>query len=155
MKLSSPAFDPEGWIPTTHTCDGEDISPPLNWEGVPERARSLALIMQDPDAPSGTWIHWVVYDLPPDTGGLYPGVDKSEAMTGGAAQGACWGVDSFSRVGYFGPCPPPGPAHRYCFHLYALDVKLGLPPRATQAEVLAAMRGHVVAEAELVGRYGR
>jgi Raf kinase inhibitor-like YbhB/YbcL family protein len=155
LEITSSAFDPNGAIPAKHTCDGEDLSPALSWTGVPEGAKSLVLIMDDPDAPPGTWVHWVLYDLPADTSGLPEGLPKSEKLESGAAHGLCWGVSSFSRVGYYGPCPPPGSPHRYQFKLYALDAVLGLAPRAIKAEVLAAMEGHVLAQGELVGIYER
>ncbi len=111
--------------------------------------------MDDPDAPPGTWVHWVLYDLPADSTGLPEDVPQKERLEDGTAHGLCWGVGSFSRLGYHGPCPPPGSPHRYCFKLYALDAVLGLAPRATKSEVLKAMGGHVLAEVELVGTYGR
>ena len=154
MRLTSSAFDANGRIPKRHTCDGEDVSPALSWEGTPQAAASLALIMDDPDAPPGTWVHWVLYDLPV-TDGLDEGVPKTEELDNGSVQGACWGVSSFSRVGYYGPCPPPGGPHRYSFRLYALDSKLGLPPRATKDQVVSAMKGHVLAQAEIVGLFSR
>ena len=155
MKITSAAFAANGAIPAKHTCDGEDLSPALAWSGVPEETESLALIMDDPDAPPGTWVHWVLYDLPADASVLPEGLAKKERLDSGAAHGACWGVKSFSRVGYHGPCPPPGSAHRYYFKLYALDKRLGLAPRATKAEVLKAMEGHVLAEGQLIGTYQR
>lgn len=155
LAISSPAFQAEGAIPKKHTCDGEDLSPALMWTGVPEGTKSLALIMDDPDAPPGTWVHWVLYDLPAEAPGLPEGVPKEEKLESGATHGICWGVAEFSRVGYYGPCPPPGSPHRYYFKLYALDTKLGLPPRATKDDVLKAMEGHTLAEGELMGTYGR
>ena len=155
MEISSSAFQAEGRIPTRFTCDGEDVSPPLSWTGLPDGTRSLVLIMDDPDAPPGTWVHWVLYGLPGESRGLDEGVAKSERLDDGSLQGACWGVRSFSRVGYYGPCPPPGSPHRYVFRLYALDAKLDLPPRETKDRVLQALEGHVLAEAQLVGLYGR
>jgi Raf kinase inhibitor-like YbhB/YbcL family protein len=155
MKLSTTAFEHEGDIPRRHTCDGEDVSPDLAWAQVPDGTQELALIMDDPDAPPGTWVHWVVYGIPADQAGFPEDLPKSEKLESGAIQGRCWGVDSFSRTGYFGPCPPPGAPHRYFFRLYALDVKLSLPTGATKDEVLAAMEKHVLAEAELMGHYGR
>jgi len=155
MKLTSDAFGPGASIPVRHTCDGDDLSPALRWSGAPQGTRAFALIMDDPDAPPGTWIHWVLYDLPGEATGLPEGLARDQRLDGGAAQGACWGVDRFSRVGYHGPCPPPGAPHRYFFKLYALDAPLGLKPKATKAEVLAATRGHVLAAAELMGTYGR
>ncbi len=155
MELVSSVFESGGRIPTTYTCDGEDLSPPLTWDGVPDGVKSFALIMDDPDAPPGTWVHWVIYDMPADARGLDEGVSKSDKLDSGAAQGACWGVSSYSRVGYYGPCPPPGSPHRYVFRLFALDTVLGLPPKRSKEQLLKAMEGHVLARAELVGRYGR
>jgi Raf kinase inhibitor-like YbhB/YbcL family protein len=155
MEIRSPAFDPESKIPDRHTCDGEDLSPALAWSVVPGGARSFVLMMDDPDAPPGTWVHWLLYDLPADRHELPEGLGRSESLVGGGLQGMCWGVESFSRVGYYGPCPPPGLPHRYHFRLYALDSRLGLPPKAEKKQVVDAMKGHVLAEAELVGLYGR
>ena len=155
MEIRSSAFDPGSEIPLRHTCDGEDLSPQLSWSGVPEGVESFVLIMDDPDAPPGTWVHWLLYDLPGDVRELREGLAKSESLDGGGIQGMCWGVDSFSRVGYYGPCPPPGSPHRYSFRLYALDAKLGLPPKATKKQVVEAIKGHVLAEAELVALFGR
>lgn len=151
FRLSSTAFEHEGGIPVRYTCDGEDLSPPLLWEGVPEGTLSLALIMDDPDAPMGTWVHWVVYDLPAAMSGLEEGVPPEPDLPGGGRHG----TNSWRRLGYGGPCPPGG-THRYFFKLYALDVEeLGLPAGASKEEVLRAMEGHVLAEATLMGRYGR
>ena len=155
MELTSNAFDAGGMIPGKHTCDGEDVSPALSWSGAPPTTASFVIIMDDPDAPPGTWIHWVLYDLPGDLGVLKPALPKTEKLESGAAHGACWGVNSFSRVGYYGPCPPPGAPHRYYFRLYALDTRLELPPGLTKQQILRAMEGHVLAEAELMGKYGR
>ena len=155
MKLSSTAFPAGGRIPSGYTCDGEDLSPPLVWTEAPRGTRSFALIMDDPDAPSGTWVHWVLYDLPASRSGLEEGVPKSVSLDGGASHGVCWGVRSYSRVGYHGPCPPPGSPHHYSFRIYALDLRLDLPARATKEQVEQAMQGHVLAQAELIGVYGR
>jgi len=155
LEITSSVFAANSAIPAKHTCDGEDISPALSWTGVPAGAKSLVLIMDDPDAPPGTWVHWVLYDLPADVSRLPEGVPKIEKLDSGAAHGLCWGVNSFSRVGYYGPCPPPGSPHRYYFKLYALDAVLGLAPRATKPEVVKAMEGHVLAEGELIGTYQR
>jgi Raf kinase inhibitor-like YbhB/YbcL family protein len=111
--------------------------------------------MDDPDAPPGTWVHWVLYDIPPVQVELEEGVPKNATVEGGASHGVCWGVQSFSRVGYHGPCPPPGPPHRYSFRIYALDSRLELPAKATKEQVERAMSGHVLARAELIGLYGR
>ncbi len=155
LELKSIAFEHNGTIPSKHTCEGEDISPQLSWNGLPEGTRSLALIMDDPDAPPGTWVHWVIYDLPPKAVGLDEGVPRTENLDNGAKQGLCWGVDDFSRVGYNGPCPPPGGPHRYFFKLFALDQSSGLLPKATKADLLEAMKGHILARAELIGLYQR
>ena len=155
LELKSGAFAAGAVLPKRHTCDGEDLSPPLSWAGLPKESKSLALIMDDPDAPPGTWVHWVLYDLPPDQAKLSEGLPKKESLANGAKQGLCWGVEDFDRVGYHGPCPPPGKPHRYFFKLYALDKPLGLPPKSTKAQVLKAMEGHVLGKAELVGLYKR
>ncbi len=149
--LSSNAFQPGATIPRKHTCDGPDVSPALAWTDAPPGTQSLALIMDDPDAPVGTWVHWVLYDLPPSARDLPESVPKQEELSSGARQGR----NDFRRIGYGGPCPPPGPAHRYFFKLYALNAKLGLKAGATKAEVERAMQGHVLAQAELMGRYQR
>ena len=151
LKLTSTAFEPGSTIPKKFTCDGPDVSPALAWSGAPAGTQSFALIMDDPDAPVGTWVHWVLYDLPTGTHELAEGVPKQEELPNGARQGR----NDFRRIGYGGPCPPPGPAHRYFFKLYALDAPLALTPGATKAEVEAAMRGHILAHAELMGRYKR
>ena len=155
MDLHTAAFDPGGTIPAEYTCDGRDVSPALAWSDAPEGTRSFVLIMDDPDAPPGTWVHWVLFNLPADTSGLAKGLPKRKALDDGSVHGACWGVSSFSRVGYHGPCPPPGKPHRYFFRLYALDTKLALEPGASKDDVLEAAAGHVLAEAELMGLYGR
>jgi hypothetical protein len=152
FSLTSTAFKEGDTIPVKHTCDGADLSPPLEWSGVPQGTVAFALIADDPDAPAGTWVHWVLYDVPA-TVGLPESVAKVEAPKdlGGAVQGR----NDFRRVGYGGPCPPPGPAHRYFFKLYALDTKLGLKAGASKVDVERAMGGHVLATAQLVGKYGR
>jgi Raf kinase inhibitor-like YbhB/YbcL family protein len=155
MVITSPAFNNNGSIPKVHTGEGKDVSPALNWSGVPAKTKSFALIMDDPDAPPGTWVHWVLYDIPSGLRGLPEAVSKDENVLGGAKQGLCWGVDTFDRVGYNGPLPPPGTPHRYFFKLYALDAPLGLKARATKDEVLKAMKGHVAASAGLIGIYRR
>jgi len=155
FALTAKAFQPNARIPKPHTCDGKDVSPALTWSGPPAGTKSFALIMDDPDAPPGTWVHWVLYDLPANTQSLDEGIPENETLPNGAKQGLCWGVDDFSRVGYYGPCPPPGKPHRYFFKLYALDRMLGLPPKATKAQAMSAMEGHILAQAELVGLYQR
>ena len=143
MRLTSSAFEHEGLIPRRHTCDGPDVSPPLTLHDIPAAARSLVLVMDDPDAPGGTWDHWLAYDIPVEAG-------ISEAV---ASLGTL-GRNSWGRAKYGGPCPPSG-SHRYVFSLYALDARLGLEPGAAKATVLDAMAGHVLAEASLMGRYQR
>jgi Raf kinase inhibitor-like YbhB/YbcL family protein len=146
FKISSPAFADGSDIPVRHTCDGDDLSPPISWSDVPEGTRSLALIVDDPDAPRGTFTHWVLYDIPPDTNGLREG----------AAPGIA-GRNSFGRSGYGGPCPPPADdAHRYRFTLHALDIpSIALSGNATREELEAKIETHVLDTAQLVGKYKR
>src|SRR6266403_2623490 len=145
FTLTSTAFTDGAAIPVKHTCDGVDVSPPLAWSGAPAGTRSFALIADDPDAPAGSWVHWVVYNLPAAVSELPENVAKVEALDlGGARQGR----NDFRRPGYGGPCPPPGPAHRYFFKLYALDVATGLKARGSKADVLRAIEGHVLGTAE-------
>ncbi len=151
ISITSDAFAHEATIPLDHTCDGRDASPALAWSAPPAGTRSLGLICDDPDAPAGPWVHWVLYDLPPAARDLPEGVPARPELPSGARQGR----NDFGRIGYGGPCPPKGPAHRYVFRLYALDVTLELPSGATKKEVEAAMRGHVLAEGRIMGRYGR
>ncbi len=151
LQLTSTAFAEGQPIPRQHAFDDKDLSPALQWSGVPSAAKSLALICDDPDAPKGTWVHWVIYDLPPSTAGLAEGVSKSSELANGAKQG----VNDYKRLGYGGPCPPPGKPHRYFFKLYALDTATGLQPGATKKDLLKAMDGHVVAEGQLMGTYQR
>ncbi|HYL09956.1 MAG TPA: YbhB/YbcL family Raf kinase inhibitor-like protein [Candidatus Acidoferrales bacterium] len=151
MKLSSTAFEPSGSIPRQFTCDGADLSPALAWSDAPAGAQSFALIADDPDAPMGTWVHWVLYDLPAAARDLAEGVAKQGQLSSGARQGR----NDFGRIGYGGPCPPRGSAHRYFFKLYALDAKLNLKPGASKSDVERAMQGHILAHAELLGRYSR
>lgn len=150
MKLNSSAFEHEGMIPSKYTCDGRDVSPPLEWSGIPGEAKSLALISDDPDAPVGTWVHWVYYDIGPGTHGLPEAVAPDRKP----AQGGSQGVNDFRRIGYGGPCPPSG-THRYFFRLYALDTVLNLEPGVDKKGLVKAMQGHVIARAELMGRYKR
>ena len=151
FELQSSAFKPGGDIPVKYTCEGADVSPPLTWSEPPAGTQSFVLIADDPDAPSGTWVHWVVYDLPAGTRQLPAGVPKGGEVGGGGRQGQ----NDFPNLGYGGPCPPPGKPHRYFFRLYALDKQLGLKTGATRTEVEQAMKGHVVGRAELMGRYHR
>jgi Raf kinase inhibitor-like YbhB/YbcL family protein len=151
MQFASSAFQNGGEIPRKHTCDAEDVSPALKWEKAPTGAGAFALIADDPDAPAGTWVHWVIYDIPPEVKELTEGTAKTETLPNGAKQG----LNDLRRVGYGGPCPPPGLPHRYFFKLYALDAPTNLKPRATKQQLLDAIKGHVLAEAELMGRYKR
>jgi Raf kinase inhibitor-like YbhB/YbcL family protein len=151
FELTSPAFKEGDLIPKKHTCDGPDASPLLRWSNPPTGTRSLALIADDPDAPVGTWVHWVIFNLPADLRELSEGVPAQETLANGARQG----LNDFKRVGYGGPCPPPGKPHRYYFKLYALDSALKLNPRATKGQVVEASKGHILAEAQLMGRFGR
>jgi len=141
MELTSPAFEPGATIPARYTCDGSDISPPLELSGVPAGSVSLALVMDDPDAPAGVWDHWIEFDIQPRDS-----VPEAVAVLGTA------GNNSWGRTGYGGPCPPSG-THRYFFTAYALDTQLGLASGSTKAEVLEAVQGHVLEEATLMGRY--
>ncbi|MGH7546808.1 MAG: YbhB/YbcL family Raf kinase inhibitor-like protein [Gemmatimonadales bacterium] len=153
LTLISTAFGEGGPIPVKHTCDGADVSPPLSWGGMPRGTVAFAVIADDPDAPAGTWVHWVLYDLSGSAVQLPENVPKADTLPdlGGAIQGR----NDFRRTGYGGPCPPPGPAHRYFFKLYALDAPLKLRPGATKQEVEAAMKGRVLATAQLTGTYAR
>lgn len=145
MKLSSTVFKEGATIPRKYTCDGDNVSPPLAWEGAPPQAKSTALIMDDPDAPSGNFVHWVLFDIPPAFSELREGVQGVGAP----------GSNSYRKIVYNGPCPPPGPAHRYFFKLYALDQLLKLRPGASKTELERAMQGHILDQAQLVGKYGR
>jgi Raf kinase inhibitor-like YbhB/YbcL family protein len=151
MKISSDAFRANEAIPQKFTCDGPDASPKLNWSEPPAKTQSFALIVDDPDAPVGIWVHWVLFDLPGETRELAEGVAKQEQLSNGARQGR----NDFGKIGYGGPCPPPGNPHRYFFKLYALDAKLNLKAGVTKADVERAMKGHTLAQAELIGKYGR
>jgi len=150
IKLTSSAFQDGAMIPARYTCDGKDISPPLNWSEVPAGAQSFALICDDPDAPIGTWVHWVVYNIPDNVTALPENVPPHKSVMGNILQG----MTDFRRIGYGGPCPPRG-THRYYFKIYALDTMLNLPAGATKRELLRAMEGHILTEGQLMGRYGR
>jgi len=150
LTIASTAFEEGGMIPRQYTCDGADISPPLSFSSVPEGTKSLALIADDPDAPMGTWVHWVLFNIPPDTTGLPENVPTDQTL----ANGAKHGVSDFGKFGYGGPCPPSG-THRYYFKLYALDAMLDLSGRVTKKNLLSAMEGHILAEGQLMGKYRR
>ena len=151
FTLSSKAFPNGGAIPKKFTCDGEDVSPDLSWTAAPSGTQSFVLIADDPDAPAGTWTHWLLYNLPSTTTTLAEGVHKKEEIPGGALQGR----NDFCRIGYGGACPPPGKAHRYFFRLQALDRSLSLKPGAGRAQLEKAMEGHILGKAEWMGKYQR
>lgn len=154
FTLSSPSFRNNQPIPAKFSCEGEDASPELKWEGAPTGAKSFALIADDPDAPGGTWVHWVAYAIPAATTALPENVAKADTV--GALGGLKQGMNDFGKVGYGGPCPPRGHGvHHYYFHLYALDTELKLTPRVTRKQLDAAMKGHILGQAELVGTYQR
>jgi len=150
IKVMSAAFDEGGAITPLYTCDGPDISPPLSWDSVPNGTQSLALIADDPDAPRGSFVHWVIYELPPDTRRLPEDVPKRQTPSSGAKQG----INGAGGIGYTGPCPPSG-THRYYFKIYALDTRLDLGGGATAKRLSDAMEGHVLAEGRLMGTYRR
>jgi len=151
IELTSTAFQPGATIPKQFTGDGADRSPPLRWSEPPSGTKSLALICDDPDAPRGTWVHWVLYNLPDSTRELEEGVPTTQTLGNGAKQGK----NDFGNIGYGGPAPPKGKPHRYGFLLYALDVAVDLAPGATKAQLMNAMKGHILAEGQLVCNYRR
>jgi Raf kinase inhibitor-like YbhB/YbcL family protein len=149
FQLKSSAFSNGGAIPPKFTCDGPDVSPALSWNDPPPGTTAFALIMDDPDAPGGTWVHWILYDLPASVRALREGVPKAKDLENGARQGS---ID-FRRIGYGGPCPPRGATHRYSFRLYALDQLTQLPAGAGKGDLERAMKGHILAQSELIGRF--
>jgi len=152
LELKSSAFAEGGTIPKKYTCDGQNISPPLSWTAPPKGTNSLALVCDDPDAPGGVWVHWVLFGLAPETKELPEAISPQEVVLGGAKQGR----NDFGKLGYGGPCPPrERPAHRYFFRLYALDFQPNLKAGATKQELLKAIQGHILAEGQLMGRYER
>jgi Raf kinase inhibitor-like YbhB/YbcL family protein len=151
MRLTSAAFADGDTIPARYTCSGEDVSPPLVWNNTPDGTASFALIGDDPDAPGRIWVHWVIYNIPSTSTSLDEEIPAQERLGDGSLQGR----NDFRRIGYGGPCPPPGNPHRYFFKLYALDSQLELGPGVTKAELEAAMEGHILAEAQLMGTFGR
>jgi Raf kinase inhibitor-like YbhB/YbcL family protein len=151
ITLTTPAFREGETIPKQYTGDGKDSSPPLRWENVPDSTKSLALICDDPDAPRGTWVHWVLFNLPAEVRELGEATPAEKTLANGARQGK----NDFGKIGYGGPAPPRGKPHRYFFKLYALDTLLDLQPGATKEQVVAAMQGHVVGEGQLMGKYAR
>jgi len=150
IKITSTDFDEGSMIPRSYTCDGEDVSPPLAWTGVPEGTKSLVLICDDPDAPVGTWVHWVLFNLPADINGLPANVPPDKVIENGGRHG----MNDFRKFGYGGPCPPGG-THRYYFKLYALDAEINLDAGINKAQLVKAMEGHILAQGQLMGRYKR
>jgi len=150
IKVTSTAFKDGEIIPKQYTCDGNDISPPLTWSGAPQETKSIALICDDPDAPMGTWVHWVLFNLPPASNALPAEVSSAKVLDNGAKHGK----NDFRRFGYGGPCPPGG-THRYYFKVYALDSMLDLDVGIMKADLVKAMQGHILAEGQLMGRYKR
>ncbi len=151
LFLSSIAFQDGERIPAKYTCEGEDISPPLMWSEPPQGTQSLALIVDDPDAPGGVFTHWVVFNILPDSRQLPEAIPTQAQLSSGALQGK----NDFGRIGYGGPCPPPGRPHRYCFTLYALDRVLGLKAGVSKKQVVGAMQGHILTQGKLIGTYQR
>jgi len=151
FTLTSSAFAEGQAIPRHYTCDGPNVSVPLDWSDPPAGTESFALIADDPDAPGGTWVHWVLYGLPGQSRRLPEGVPAKKTLPDGSKQG----MNDFRKIGYGGPCPPRGPAHRYLFTLYAVDRAVDLPPGVTKAQLLNAIKGHTLGEAQLMGTYRR
>jgi len=152
FELTSTAFAANQTIPAKYTCDGADVSPPLAWKDPPPATKSFALVCDDPDAPAGTWVHWVVWDMPPTLRGLPENLPKTPTLDDGTRQG----TNDFKRTGYGGPCPPPGHGpHRYVFRVYAIDSVLGVAPGSTKSALEKAVTGHTLARAEVIGRYER
>lgn len=151
FRIATKAFSEGGAIPPKYTCMGEDVSPALSWSDAPAETKSLALILDDPDAPGGKWYHWLAWNIPAGSGELREHLPAVAELPGGTVQGG----NSFGKVGYGGPCPPRGQTHRYFLHMYALDRKLTLPAGATHVDLERAMRGHVLGEAQVMGRFGR
>lgn len=150
MVITSSAFMEGEMIPSKYTCDGEDISPQLSWTGAPENTKSFAVISDDPDAPSGDWVHWVIFNIPGSVTELEEKIPADKILDNGTKQG----TSDFGKIGYGGPCPPGG-THRYYFKLFALDVYLDKDAGISKKELLAAMEGHILAESQLMGRYKR
>ncbi|MFM2080581.1 MAG: hypothetical protein RLZZ219_1263 [Cyanobacteriota bacterium] len=155
FRLDSPVFADGAPMPALHSAEGLNLSPPLRWSGEPAGTRSYALLLEDPDAPAGRWVHWLLFNIPAELHALPAGLEPSPQLATGARHGSCWGVGRFERIGYQGPLPPPGKVHRYVFELHALDVELELPPGSTIVDVREAMQGHQLGLATLTGLYER
>jgi Raf kinase inhibitor-like YbhB/YbcL family protein len=151
ISISSDVFENGSMLSSEYTCDGSDVSPDLSWDTVPAGTRSITLIVDDPDAPGKTWVHWVIYNIPANSTGLPLGVPKNNTLDDGSLQGK----NDFGWIGYNGPCPPPGKPHRYFFKIYALDTTLNLKSGGTKSQLETAMSGHILAQGEMVGKYGR
>jgi len=151
LKLKSSLFKEGGSVPQKFTCDGKDISPALQWSGAPNATKTLALIMDDPDAPAGTWVHWVIYNIPGNQKKLPEGIPTKEKLSNGTRQAS----NDFRKAGYGGPCPPEGKSHHYFFKLYALDTMLDLPSMASKSQLEASMESHILGQTQLMGTYQR
>ena len=151
FKISTTSFPVDGTIPKKYTCDGPDQSPAISWNGAPQGTKAFALIADDPDAPVGTWTHWLIWNIPASTSQFSEGLPKDAQLPDGSRQGQ----NDFRKIGYNGPCPPPGKPHRYYFKLFALDNDLDVKPGTNRKDLEAAMKNHVLAQTELMGRYGR
>lgn len=151
LDISSDAFKNGSEIPSQYTCKGQNISPKLTWRGAPPNTKSFALIMDDPDAPGGTFCHWIIYNIPPNKQELASGIPASSNLQDGSRQG----INDFRRVGYSGPCPPPGKPHRYFFHLYALNTDLAITGSVDRNGLLKAIEGHIIAKGDLMGLFRR
>lgn len=150
ISITSNAFSEGGMIPAEYTCDGKDISPQISWSGIPKNTRSIVLIADDPDAPAGTWVHWVVYNIPPERKVFGEGIQPRESLDDGTMQGK----NDFGRIGYGGPCPPGG-THRYYFRIYALEEKPDVRPGLTKKQIMEKIKDLIVSEGHLMGKYGR
>jgi Raf kinase inhibitor-like YbhB/YbcL family protein len=149
LRLTSSSFEADAAIPAKYTCDGEDVAPALSWTDPPAATKGFALVMDDPDAPNKTVVHWVIYDMPASTRKLPEAVPKEAKLPDGSLQGQ----NTHGKTGYSGPCPPPGVVHHYFFKLYALDKSTGLKPGATKGQLEAAIKGRILAKAQLIGRF--
>ncbi len=150
MKIISPAFDEGDWIPVKHTCDSLNVSPPLKWSDVPKATKSFALLCEDPDAPMGTWVHWLIYNIPESIREMPENVPPIKNLPNGAIQGR----NDFRKIGYGGPCPPMG-THHYSFKIFALDIELKAESEITRPDLLKAMHDHIIGEAHLMGKCKR
>jgi Raf kinase inhibitor-like YbhB/YbcL family protein len=150
IVIESASFIQNQSIPSKYTCDGPNVSPPLEWKNIPEKAKSIVLICDDPDAPAGVWVHWVCYDIPPVKTSIFEGIPKSDSLPMGGKQG----ITDFGSIGYGGPCPPSG-THRYFFKIYAIDRLLGLPAGKTKKDIERAIKGHILAQGQVIGVYSK